>query len=144
MLEEFKRIEGSYVANVSIQGTPVEIDIPSDTLHDNFVNWTYIQLILDVLHENLNLINDRAQKFLRFYTENSGLYSSDENSLIQGFSLEGITIEGPFSENPYLTKYNTRYTLHYDWIANTWVDTYGRFEVYALHTNLEGLRRIQM
>ncbi|AEA45938.1 hypothetical protein [Fluviicola taffensis] len=144
MIKEFKSDKTGFIANISINDTLLEIDIPGNSITDDFVNWDYVQMILNVVNESLTEIDEKSQKLLRFYIENSGLYSNEESHLIKGFNLEGITIEGPFSKNPYLTKFNTQFTLHYDCDADTWVDTYGRFEVYILHTSLEGIRRIQM
>ena len=144
MLKEFKLDdEGGFIAIITINEIPLEIEILGDTLQDNYVNWSYVQMILDVLRENFKVIDKKSKEFLRLYVDNSGLYSDKDSQLIKGFTLDGISINGPFINYPYVTKHNIQYTLNYYPEADAWVDTYAYFEVYILHRYIEGVRRVQ-
>ncbi len=144
MLKEFKSDNnGGYMAIITINETPTEIEIINDTNQDGIVNWKNVQKILDTLRENFKKIDEKSRKLLRLYVDNSGLYSEADSRLIKGFSLSSISINSSLLNRPFLTKHNFQYTLNYDWEADFWVDTYGYYEVYILYQNIEGIRRIQ-
>jgi len=101
------------------------------------VNWDQVRQVLQFILNEFPSLLEKANKSLRYFVNECGLYSSIELEAIQQFELDFIELLYPVSSR---MDFHLNFTLG----PNPWIDTYGQWSVSFMRGYLVGVERKQL
>ncbi len=114
----------------------IEIPLPNAINPEQEVNWEKVQNLLHLIETIYPQLLETSHKNLRYFVQESGLYSSYEVEQSTRMELEWIEVTHPQSPQP-------TFCLYFLFDAKSGIDLYSDWEISFLGKHLVGVKRIQ-